>query len=279
LNIRVIYNVMILLIFGNICQGQYYFNNLSKHNGLESSSINCIERDEDGFIWIGTSKGLYRFDGTDLLRFKHDPNDSSTISEDVIIDLHLGTEGNIWAGTRDKGVNVIDPIGLSIQHIYPDEKNKSGLTSVQNNILYDNKENVWISGSFHGFDIFNKKKKIVTNFKPTNQIDNLESRQANTITCCVPDPTDANIVWIGTLQGIFKFEVRSKEFFYYPISKENAINPEMFGGREEIIRDLLFVSDHELWFASWGGGIGKLNTISGNFNIFKYEPLFPVNRY
>ncbi len=277
LKIIILNIVFLLLTFGNLCQGQYYFNNISKENGLETSGINCIERDNDGFVWIGTEKGLYRFDGTDLLQFRHDPNDSSTISEDVIIDLYLSTEGNIWAGTRDKGVNIIDPIGLSIQHYYPDENNTSGLTSVQNRILYDNNENVWVSGSFHGFDVFNKKEKKFTNYKPTNQIDNLQPRQANSVTCCVPDPTNSDVLWMGTLQGIFRFELKTKEFFYYPINKKKAINPEMVGGREEIIRDLLFVSDHELWFASWGGGIGKLNTITGNFKIYKYESLLPVN--
>jgi hypothetical protein len=186
--------VLFLLALANFCQGQYLFNNISKQNGLETSGINCIERDNGGFVWIGTGKGLYRFDGTDIIHFKNDPNDSTTISEDVIISLYNSKDGNIWVGTKDKGVNIIDPESLNIQHLYPTGDNSTGLTSVQNCIMYDDGENVLITGSFHGFDIFNKKEKKFTNFKPTNQIHQLQPRLANTFICCAADPADPSVI-------------------------------------------------------------------------------------
>ncbi len=40
-----------------------------------------------------------------------------------------------------------------------------------------------------------------------------------------------------------------------------------------------FIKKNELWFGSWGGGFGKLNTITGKFSIYKYEELNPINGY
>jgi len=267
-------------LINSLCFGQYLFNNISKEGGLETSQINVIEKDLYGFIWMGTERGLFRFDGTDILSFRHNPNDSTTISEDIIRSLFIDSKGNIWAGTRDKGVNIIDPVTLNIRHIYPSENNKPGLTSGQNNAIYESEDgNVWITSSFFGFDIFNKKENTFTNYKPTDQYDKLQSRLINTVVCCTPDPKNTEFIWFGTLQGIFKFNTNTKQWLYFPITIANAENPELFGGREEIVRDLLFVSDTELWFCSWGGGICKLNTLSGNYTIFKYEEPEPVNGY
>lgn len=40
----------------------------NKQNGLERSYINAIVRDSDGFFWLGTEKGILRFDGSNFLR-------------------------------------------------------------------------------------------------------------------------------------------------------------------------------------------------------------------
>lgn len=280
LKFRILYIAILALITNISCFGQYLFNNVSKGSGLNTSQIHAILKDHEGFIWMGTEKGLVRFDGTDMLNFNNDPNDSTSISEDIIISLFLDNAGNIWAGTRDKGINIIDPTTLNIQHIYPKDGIVSGLSSGQNNAIHEDQQgNIWISSSFHGFDIYNIENNTFTNHKPADQYDQLQPRLANTIVCCTPDPENKEVVWIGTLQGIFKFNDNSQKWLHFPITEDKAENPELFSGREEIVRDILFTSENELWFCSWGGGIGKLNTESGTYNIYKYEPLEPVNGY
>lgn len=41
----------------------YYLNT---KNGLESNAVITIKKDSGGFIWIGTKKGLCRYDGVEI---------------------------------------------------------------------------------------------------------------------------------------------------------------------------------------------------------------------
>ena len=43
--------------------------NLTNKTGLPEGAINCIAQDSYGFIWIGTWKGLFRYDGYDVINF------------------------------------------------------------------------------------------------------------------------------------------------------------------------------------------------------------------
>lgn len=42
---------------------QYKFTRLNANNGLSANQITCFLRDSHGFIWIGTTSGLNRYDG------------------------------------------------------------------------------------------------------------------------------------------------------------------------------------------------------------------------
>lgn len=39
-------------------------------------------------MWFGTGNGLNRYDGYNVLKFKHDPNDPNSISGNTIRTLH-----------------------------------------------------------------------------------------------------------------------------------------------------------------------------------------------
>lgn len=42
---------------------------ISTADGLPSNNINCIAQDPDGYVWLGTSNGLSRFDGYSAVNF------------------------------------------------------------------------------------------------------------------------------------------------------------------------------------------------------------------
>ncbi|MFV0506524.1 MAG: two-component regulator propeller domain-containing protein [Bacteroidales bacterium] len=45
---------------------QLPYNRFSAKNGLPNNQIFAIDEDEQGFLWLGTDNGLYRFDGTNF---------------------------------------------------------------------------------------------------------------------------------------------------------------------------------------------------------------------
>jgi ligand-binding sensor domain-containing protein/putative methionine-R-sulfoxide reductase with GAF domain len=50
--------------------GQLIFQNLREEDGLSAKQVRCLYKDEQGYLWIGTSNGLNRFDGAVVRQYK-----------------------------------------------------------------------------------------------------------------------------------------------------------------------------------------------------------------
>ncbi len=73
------------------------FLQIGTEQGLPQSTVNTIFQDSQGFIWIGTYDGVTRYDGYQFVNFKNIPQDSSSISNNVIVSIIEDDEGG--AGT------------------------------------------------------------------------------------------------------------------------------------------------------------------------------------
>ena len=77
---------------------EYIIINYTDEDGLPQNSITGIGKDNLGFIWLMTQKGVVRYDGGN--RFKLTDSLSSTLISDRILSLHQDQPtGGLWAQT------------------------------------------------------------------------------------------------------------------------------------------------------------------------------------
>ncbi|WP_026752725.1 two-component regulator propeller domain-containing protein [Sediminibacterium sp. C3] len=117
------------LLLGFICfvlvgSGQPGFLSYTIKNGLSQNAVTAIFRDSKGYVWLGTQDGLNRFDGIGFTKFKHDTNDTLTISDQYITAISEDGLGNIWVGTRN-GLNKFSYHSNRFEriHINPNRRN------------------------------------------------------------------------------------------------------------------------------------------------------------
>src|SRR6478752_10228003 len=55
------------------------FRQLTPDQGLSSSLVQAITQDSRGFIWLGTKKGVNRYDGYNVTVYRHHVGDSTSI--------------------------------------------------------------------------------------------------------------------------------------------------------------------------------------------------------
>ena len=84
------------------------FDYFSQTDGLPNNQIQCIFQDRKGWIWLGTSKGLSRFDGYSFVNFIHSPEDSSSLSGNLVRVIFEDSKGNLLVGTENGGLNVFN---------------------------------------------------------------------------------------------------------------------------------------------------------------------------
>ncbi|MCI6618314.1 MAG: helix-turn-helix domain-containing protein [Prevotella sp.] len=58
--------------------------------------VTRIVQDRQGFMWIGTLNGLYRYDGYNFVSFKAKAGDGSHIITDHVSSIYLDANNNIW---------------------------------------------------------------------------------------------------------------------------------------------------------------------------------------
>lgn len=84
--------------------------------GLPQSMVNHVVQDADGFIWLGTGDGLARFDGQRFVVYKHDGQDSTSLSNNRIWGLAEADAHHLWVGTRS-GLDRLDRRTGRFEHI------------------------------------------------------------------------------------------------------------------------------------------------------------------
>lgn len=117
---------------------------LTIDQGLSQNSVNCILQDQRGFIWIGTTEGLNRFDGIDFKVYKSGPQWNRSLSGNWIRCIHEEREGILWIGTN-LGLNRFDIRSNTVSRYLHSGSNRNSLSSNEIYCLYkDHRKNLWV---------------------------------------------------------------------------------------------------------------------------------------
>jgi diguanylate cyclase (GGDEF)-like protein len=80
------------------------FDHLDHRVGMTDEYVMAIAEDAQGFLWIGTQTGLYRYDGYEFKSYRHDPEIASSLPSDVVLALTTDDTGRLWVGTESGGL-------------------------------------------------------------------------------------------------------------------------------------------------------------------------------
>ena len=110
-------SVSILILFMFYIYGQtqntsypgVHFDNLTRQHGLIQSNIRSISIDSKGYVWMGSSGGLYKWDGITLSIYQNDKTDSLSLSNNNVSALKQAADSKgLWIGTVFGGLNYLD---------------------------------------------------------------------------------------------------------------------------------------------------------------------------
>lgn len=226
---------------------QKTFRHFSVADGLPNYSVISIAQDHTGFMWIGTTAGLCRYDGIRFKVYRSEANDTTSLSSGHISSLYTGSDGTLWVGSsggldrydpeRDAFVRIRfngNPAG-NVFKVYEDLKGRvwvgtdNGLFSISpqgkttsfekkisgnivKGIFEDSKGRMWI-GTDQGLNCleFSGGEYRGTRFKPFRE------DRANRVTSVIEDAS--HMIWIGMQDdGLCAFDPDTKTFTTYKTS-------------------------------------------------------------
>jgi len=219
----ILYSVLLSLVTQLYAQ-ETWKSYTTENSGLVNNYINSIEQDLKGNIWVSTSYGVSKFDGTNWTNYN---TTNSGLASSWVKSITTDVTGNLWVGT-DKGVSKFNGSTWTTYNT-----SNSGLSdNYVESITSDAAGNVWFGVNIYGgilckFDGIKWSQYTPPNFGSIkNYIKAIEI-------------SSNGYVWIGTLEGgRLKFDGVSWE--NYGVGEINSLHEDLEGN---------------LWIGSYGSVI------------------------
>jgi signal transduction histidine kinase/ligand-binding sensor domain-containing protein/DNA-binding response OmpR family regulator len=77
---------------------EYRYRTYDVERGLSNNKVNCIYKDSKGFLWVGTSSGLNRFDGYSFKTYFNSKADTNSLYSSHIESIQEDSHGNLLIG-------------------------------------------------------------------------------------------------------------------------------------------------------------------------------------
>lgn len=143
-----IFSILILFSSKNLVAQNFpelQFEHLTTKDGLSSNSVSAVTEDKTGFIWIGTSNGLDRYDGYRFKKYFHDNQDSNSLVNNDVQRLYCDSKNRLWICT-EAGVSCFLPDeNRFINYSSIQAKNHQLLNNSSVGIHEDKEGYIWLS--------------------------------------------------------------------------------------------------------------------------------------
>lgn len=102
--------IILIINLPLLAQPRHTFVNFSSEEGLTSSTIQDMVQDHNGFLWLASWGGLFRFDGARFTNYKTSAVDSDdNPRSERFIQVTEDQSGRIWARAYDNNLYYIAP--------------------------------------------------------------------------------------------------------------------------------------------------------------------------
>ena len=146
---------------GNTVIPDMKFRRLDTRDGLSNSQLNCLFQDSKGYVWIGTSYGLNRYDGYRFRTFYSNAHDTLTLRSNYVDMIWEDFDGKLWL-KQGMNYSLFDPVTEKVVRNPSPMLAKLGITGGIDRIYVDSKKNLWVKTYANGLYCYNPKTKKST---------------------------------------------------------------------------------------------------------------------
>jgi ligand-binding sensor domain-containing protein/putative methionine-R-sulfoxide reductase with GAF domain len=243
----------------------FIFRHISQSDGLLHTAVKSIVQDSKGYVWILTTNGLQRYDGTRFINYPFDLNNPNRTAD--LRDMNLfvdNSRNNLWLMSSE-----IEKFDL--------QKNKFTLYTAEKILLdssftfdayKDSSGNRWLAGEF-GFFYYQQNEKKMAPYYLTAP--SLKPNHSAAFTDNINGET-----WIADWKGLSLFDAKTKKIYshhYNPIhhpllqlmDKKNlsAINKD---------------SEQNIWIGSGSQFFYRYNCVNKKLSVYSLADIEHISK-
>ncbi|WP_316814240.1 two-component regulator propeller domain-containing protein [Pedobacter heparinus] len=280
-----------LLLYSVLCIGAPVdpptVRHLGIEDGLSNNFVRSVYQDKKGFFWFGTKDGLSRYDGYGFKVFRNQINDKLSLVHNIIHTINSDADYNLWIGTR-QGLSVYDDLKGTFTTASFRNFTTGKVAPITNVIreIVPGPQNTMLIGTEGLGLLISKRGSVVTEQVPLilNDIQTtsygVQSVKverngrvwvfAQNLGLCYLDPLKGKLilcdtkiglaiamavtaqqVFIGTFNGLYRYDIAKKEMVWVPGSQN-----ELAG---KIVSSITLDKDGDLYLGTNGDGVYHYN--------------------
>ena len=253
---------LLLIYFTNSAQ-TVKFRNINTEQGLSVGFVQSVIQDSKGFMWFGTQDGLNKYDGYEMLIYRNNPKDSTSLSNNDVLCLYEDKNKTLWIGTNGGGLEEYHPAFNKFTHHFSGEKG-----SICNNtvrcIYEDKKGGLWV-GTDKGLSFYDRNNQQFINYLPTNATNNISGK----VIKCITENSDG-LIWIGTEDGgLNSFNPSTQKFTNYSIPSHLLYSGNLEYMNQYRTRVIsLYAKDDKTLLVGTDGGLGVFDCTKKEYKKF-----------
>ncbi|MCP3963245.1 MAG: response regulator [bacterium] len=238
---------------------------------LSSDRLRLVYQDREGALWAGTyESGLNRWDGQasesargGFSRYRHDPDDPTSLGADQIHAIYQDREGTLWIGT-DGGLNEWLGPGDGFARYQNDSTDPFSLSHDRvSSIFHDRGGVLWV-GTYSGLSKWNTAFASFRHYKPRPEDPNELS--ASFATSFAEDPDGG--LWVATYGGgLNRLDRATGSFSHYRHDPDVASSLS-----DDRVMSLFVDRAGVLWVGTFNRGLNRFDRRSGTFTRFQHDP-------
>ena len=222
------------------------FKQFSTFNGLPNNMVHQVYQDRDGYIWIATFYGLFRYDGYEVRTIKSNLYSPGLLNNNNVICVKEDYSHQLWIGTHE-GLNILDKQTGNIRKVKLEGINRQRL----NDIYVADNDRVYL-GFIRGLAYYESRQDSI--ILMTQQNSKGDVPEQTNIQALIED--DNGDLLIGTWNhGLYRYIVEDNRFIHYSSEKLNQIL--------SLFKD----SQGKIWIGGSGSGLHLINFSSDKKDI------------
>lgn len=225
-------------------------------------AISSIYTDKANNLWVGTPKGLHKFNfqTQQFSHYRPYPQDLDNALLNNVHAIYEDHNGIFWLSTKRTGLSKFDRQTETFTPVIPPQNLHDIDTTIINSITEDKEGNIWL-GTTEGLYLYNLQTQEFSAYY--NNPKDSQSLSANFIHTVYTDKE--GIIWVGTEgKGLNKLNLHSQRFMLYQNKPED---PQSLSNG--MVFPLLASKDGVIWIGNERGELNRFDPETGTFSVYK----------
>lgn len=204
-----------------------------------------MQKDDRGYLWLGTPNGLTRYDGHRFTNFTTESTNTIPLTHRSAANIMIDSKRRIWIGTWGEGLYVYNADLLLIKH-YKEPPGQTLAGNLVQTLYEDSDGDIWVGTNGAGLWLIPNGTGEVRRFT-SNKLDK-QTLSSNRVWNILEESPGR--IWIATGTGL---DLVDKQENYTVLRHQKIINEGADVTYFPIVRSLYFDKQRTLWIGTDAG--------------------------